>query len=261
MKVICVIATVLLSLTLCRAQNSNDPKRAPDDAYTRQLVSLLTGLQKNPWSGWKTGTEVVRRYLGNGDSALKPYAYVQPDLVFQVLEADRLVAVTQVVKGKPHRQEHSVKDQGGADKKMLKAEDATAARLEVDGFTLVCLLWEWPSMIVNDAQSFPALKEWRLASHSTLLLRREHGDTTWEVASVLVTKRIGGREVQCVKTIGKTTIYVDGLMEVITTQYSSPDVPGHVVEELQEFYKVDKEGRERVPHMIIHQQVMELKLP
>jgi hypothetical protein len=53
-----------------------------------------------------------------------------------------------------------------------------------------------------------------------------------------VAKQIGGREFQSVKTIGKRNIYVDGLMEVITTQYLSPDVPGHVVEQVEEFYKV-----------------------
>jgi hypothetical protein len=262
MKLIYVTVLLLLSLTLCRAQNSNDPKRAPDDVYTRQLVSLLTGLQKNPWSGWKTGTEVVRRYLGNSEPALKPFAYVQPDLVFQILEADKLVAVTQVVNGKPYRQEHPVKDQGGADKPMIKTGGATPATLEIDGFTLACLLREMmPSLIFNDGPSFPPSKEWSLASHPTLLLRRESGGTTWEVASVLVTKKIGEREFQCVKTIGKMHVDVDGPMEVITTQYLSPDIPGHLVEEIKEFYKVDKEGRERVPHMIIHQQVMELKLP
>lgn len=154
-----------------------------------------------------------------------------------------------------------MKDQGEIDKRLIKAEDATAAGLEVDGFTLACLFWEWPALIVNDGPSSPASKEWRLASHPTLLLRREHGGTTWEVVSVGVVKKIGGREFQCVKTIAKTNIYVDGLMEVITTQYLSPDVPGHVVEQVEEFYKVDKERKERSPHMIIHQQVMELKLP
>lgn len=266
MKVVYAIGAVLLSLTLCRAQNSDDPKRAPDDAYTRQLVRLLTGIQKNPWSGWKTGTQVVRRYVGNSDPAVKPYVSVQPDLVFQVLEGDRLIAVTQVVKGRPYRQEHLVKDQEGVDNLTIKAEDAAAATLEVDGFTLACLFKEWSSVPIyygpGNGPSFPAIKEWRLANHPTLLLRREHGDSTWEVASVLVTKQIGEREFQCVKTIGKMHIYVDGHhMEVITTQYLSPDVPGHVVEEVKEFYKVDKEGKERVPDSITHQLVIELKLP
>ena len=166
MKVVYAIAAVLLSLSLCHAQNRNDPKRAPDDAYTRQLVRLLTGIQKNPWSGWKTGTEVVRRYLGNSDPAVKPYAYVQPDLVFQVLEADSLIAVTQVVNRRPYRQKHLVKDQGEADNPMIKTEDATAVRLEVDDFTVACLLWEQPALFVNDGPSFPASKEWRAPQRS-----------------------------------------------------------------------------------------------
>lgn len=198
MKVIFAIATVLLSLTLCRAQISDDPKRAPDDAYTQELVRLLTGIQKNPWSGWKTGTVVVRRYLGNSDPAVKPYAYVQPDLVFQVLEADKLVAVTQVVKGRPHRQDHSVKDQGGVDNLMIKAEDATAARLEVDGFTLACLFWEGPSLTIHDGSNFPALKEWRLASHPALLLRRDGPMPSglFEVGERIGTTRVGNADLE-----------------------------------------------------------------
>ena len=71
----------------------------------------------------------------------------------------------QVVKGRPHLQEHPVKAQGGTGKPMIKAEDATAARLEGDRFTLACVLWEWPAVIVSDGPSSAALKEWRLASH------------------------------------------------------------------------------------------------
>ena len=104
MKIIYVIATILLSLSLCRAQSIN-PKPTLDEAYKQELVRLLTGLQKNGWSGWKTGTVVVRRYLGNNDEKVKPFTYAQPDLVFEIGEADKRVAVTQVVKGKPYRDE------------------------------------------------------------------------------------------------------------------------------------------------------------
>jgi hypothetical protein len=260
MKIIYALATVLLALTLCRAQTINDPKPT-DDAYTREVVRLLTALQKNGWSGWNTGTVVVRRYLGNDDPTVKTFAYVQPDLVFQILEANKRVAVTQVVKGKPYREESPIKEETATDTPPIWAEKVTAATLEVDGFSLACVLREWPALIVNDGPSSPPQKEWRLANHPTLILRNEYGRTTWEVASVRVLKKIGGREFSCVKTIHKTTIYVDGLMEVITTQYLSPDVPGHLVEELKEFYKVKKEGKEPVPHMITHQQVVELKLP
>ena len=260
MKIIYVIATILLSLSLCRAQSIN-PKPTLDEAYKQELVRLLTGLQKNGWSGWKTGTVVVRRYLGNNDEKVKPFAYAQPDLVFQILEADKLVAVTQIVKGKPYRDESPIKAQAAVAISPFELKDVTAASLEVDGFTLSCLLREYPAMIVNDGPSSPGSKVWRLASHPTLLLRKEFGSTTWEVASVRVTKKIGSQEFECVKTIAKSTIYVDGPMEVITTQYVSPDVPGHLVEQIEEFYKVNKEGKERILSMVVHQQVVEVRVP
>ncbi len=40
--------------------------------------------------------------------------------------------MSQVVKDRPHLPEHSVKAQGGTDKPMIKAEDATTAKLEVE---------------------------------------------------------------------------------------------------------------------------------
>jgi hypothetical protein len=259
MRVIYVIATLLLSLTLCPAQNTNNPNRAQDDAYTQQLVRLLTGLQKNGWSGWKTGTVVVRRYLGNNDEKVKPFTYAQPDLVFEIVEADRRVAMTQVVKSKPHREESTIKAQTASDVSQFELQDVTAASLEVDGFTLSCLLREYPAMIVNDGPSSPGSKVWRLASHPTVVLREDSGRRTWEVASVRVVKKIGGREFKCVKTIAKSTI--PGPIEVITTQYLSPDVPGHLIEQVEEFYKVNKEGKERVLYMVVHQQVVEVRIP
>lgn len=46
----------------------------------------------------------------------------------------------------------------------------------------------------------------------------------------------------------------------MTTQYLSPDVPGHLVEEIQEFTKVEKEQTSSAPYMVVHQKVVELKL-
>lgn len=258
MKVIYAIATVLLALTLCRAQSVNESKATPDDAYKQQLVRLLTGLQKNGWSGWKTGTVVVRRYLGNNDQTVKPFAYAQPDLVFEIVEADKRVAMTQVVKSKPYREESPIKAQPPVAVTPYELKDVTAASLELDGFTLSCLLREYPAMMVNDGPSSPGSKEWRLAGHPTVVLRKDSGRTTWEVASVRVRKKIGQREFECVKTIAKSTI--PGPIEVITTQYLSPDLPGHLVEQVEEFYKVNKQGQ-KISYMIVHQQVVEIRLP
>jgi hypothetical protein len=94
MKEHCVLTIILLSLTFVPAQNAS--KRAPDEAYTRQLISLLTELQKNPWRGWESGTEVVARYLVDRNASGTPLGYPQPDMVYKVLEADKRLIRTQV---------------------------------------------------------------------------------------------------------------------------------------------------------------------
>jgi hypothetical protein len=40
----------------------------------------------------------------------------------------------------------------------------------------------------------------------------------------------------------------------------SPDVPGHLVEEIKEFFKVKKEQRSSAPFQVVHVKVVELKL-
>src|SRR5216684_2309043 len=113
MKVICALTIVLLSLTLVQAQNSNASQRAPEQAYTRQLISLLTELQKNPWLGWESGTEVVVRYLVDRNASGTPLGHPQPDIVYKVMEADKRLITTQVYKGKPIRRDFLIKDQPG----------------------------------------------------------------------------------------------------------------------------------------------------
>jgi hypothetical protein len=46
----------------------------------------------------------------------------------------------------------------------------------------------------------------------------------------------------------------------MTTQYLCLDVPGHLVEEIQEFFKVKREQRSSTPFQIVHQKVVELKV-
>jgi hypothetical protein len=42
----------------------------------------------------------------------------------------------------------------------------------------------------------------------------------------------------------------------MTTQYLCPDLPGHLVEEIQEFFKVKKEHRSSAPFQFVHQKVV-----
>ena len=256
MKVVLAVA-VLLSPILCRAQDGRDIKSAPDGAYTARLVRLVEGLQKNPWRGWKAGTVVVVRYLDDALNGMN--ARAQPDLVYKVLEADKLFERTQELKGKSYRQEFLVKDQRGLDaaRVRLKDENAAASDVEIDGFTLSALLTEL------HMEEFPGggrtTKEWSLAGHPSILLRREVNGEGWRVTSASASKKIGGREFACLEIKERMRFYSDGPMEVVTTRYLSPEAPGHLVEEVEEFFRVGDKGA-LTPYMVVHQKVVELKI-
>jgi hypothetical protein len=264
MKVVYALAIGLLSLTLGQAQAGNGPRRVPDEAYTQQLIRLLTGLQKNPWMGWESGTEVVVRYWVEGNATGTPLDRAQPEIVFKVIEADKLFITTQVYKGKLIRHEFLVKDQGGLDAAWPRVRDPTVMNptttdLEIDDFTLSCLLSE------STMREFPGgttvTKQWTLASHPSIVLGTEVvGSNGWKVTSVRVIKKIGERDFPCVEIKKTMRFYSQGPNDAITTQYLCPDVPGHLVEEIQEFFKVKKEQRSSAPFHVGHLKVVELKL-
>jgi hypothetical protein len=254
MKVVLAVA-LLLSPTPCRAQDGRVTKTAADGAYTARLVRLVEGLQKNPWRGWKAGTVVVVRYLGDSVNGMN--ARVQPDLVYKVLEADKLFERTQVYKGKFYRQEFLVKDQTGLNAANKWAKDAVAADVEIDGFTLGGLLTE------SRLEVFPGgtwvTKEWSLAGRPSILLRQEMSGEGWRITSAKASKKIGEREFECVEIKRRMRFYSGGPMMHVTTQYLSPEVPGHFVEEVEEFYRVGEKGVLTL-NMVVHQKVVELKI-
>ncbi|HEV7893391.1 MAG TPA: hypothetical protein VGP08_22430 [Pyrinomonadaceae bacterium] len=254
MKVVLAVA-LLLSPTLCRAQDGGATKRVADGAYTARLVRLVEGLQKNPWRGWKAGTVVVVRYLGDAVNGMD--ARVQPDLVYKILEADKLFERTQEYKGKFYRQEFLVKDEPGLTAANKWAKDAAAADLEIDGFTLSGLLTKF------SVEEFPGgtrtTEEWSLASHPSILLRQETNGEGWRITSARASKKVGEREFECVEIKKRMRFYSGGPMVHVTTQYLSPEVPGHVVEEVEEFYRVSDKGVLTL-NMVVHQKVVELKI-
>lgn len=257
MKVILAVVALLLSPALPRgAQEGRGVRSVPDEAYTARLVRLVEALQKNPWRGWKAGTVVVVRYLGGG-AAEGTYAYVQPDMVYKILEADKLIEATQEVKGKSYRQEFLLKDHAGLDAPSRWGKDSAAADLELDGFTLNTLLSELRM------EEFPGgtriTKEWSLAGHPSILLRKEGNGHGWSITSAKASKKIGDREFACVEIKSRMRFYSDGPMEDVTTQYLSPEVPGHLVEEVKEFFRVGEKGV-LTPHMVIHRKVVEIKV-
>lgn len=259
MKLIYALCTVILSLTLCQAQESNDPQQAPDDAYTHQLVRLISGLQKNPWQGWDVGTEVLVRYLVDRNAAGITVGHAQPDLLYKVIEQDKLFIRTYVFKGKPGQQDFQVKDQVGLDVAWPWEKDTTITDLEIDGFRLSCLLSELT------VHTFPGgtmvTKEWTLASHPSIIVRKEVvGGPGWKVTSTRVIKKIGERDFQCVEIKKWMRFHSGGPTDDMTTQYLCPDVPGHMVEEINEFYRIKRGERSSSPFQIVHQKVVELKI-
>jgi hypothetical protein len=262
MKVIYVLTIVLLSATLSQVQENIAPRRTPDDAYTPKLVRLITGLQKNPWQNWASGTEVVVRYLVDYDAAGIPPGHAQPDIVYRVIEADKLLSTTQVYKGKTIRRDFMIKDQPGLDAAWARLADGTSpstTELEVDGFKLSCLLSEL------SVHEFPGgtrvTRQWTLASHPSIVLRSELvGGSGWNVTSPRVMKKIGEREFSCVEIKKWMRFYSQGPNDAMTIQYLCPDVPGHLVEERQEFFKVKKGQRSSTPFQVVHLKVVELKL-
>ena len=258
MRVVLAIAAALsLSPAFCRAQDGRDMKREPDEAYTARLVRLVEGLQKNPWRGWKAGTVVVVRYLGDEDPAAKPPARVEPDIIYKVLEADKLLERTQELKGKSFRHEFFVKDERGLAEASAWGKDKVGADFEIDGLMLDAILTELRM------EEFPGgmwvAKEWSLAGYPSILLRRETNGEGWRITSAKASKKIGAREFECVEIKRRMRFYSDGPMEVMTTQYLSPEVPGHLVEQVEEFFRVGEKGV-LIPSMVVHQKVLEIKI-
>ncbi len=98
-----------------------------------------------------------------------------------------------------------------------------------------------------------------MAGHPSILLRREVNGEGWSVTSAVASKKIGEREFACLEVKGRMRFYSDGPTEVVTTRYLSPDVPGHLVEQVEEFFRVGDKGAP-TRYMVVHQKVSELKI-
>ncbi len=256
-KALVFLAALLLPVTLCTAQAGSVPRSEAD--YARELVALMTALQKNPWRGWAVGTEVTVKYIVERDAAGKPLGNEQPDLVFKVTEADKLFELTQIVKGKPIIRELLVKDEEGLAVAAPRITEPISVNLEIDGFKLACLLTE--VRFHEFPGSARVTREWLLANQPSIVLRKEVNGVGWRITSARVKKTIGGKEFSCVEIKKSMRFYSDGPGEAVTTQYRCPGVPGHVVEEIQEFFKIKKLERSSAPFQIVHQKVVDIKLP
>jgi hypothetical protein len=256
-KTLVALAVLIFSVSMWHAQAGSVP--AADADYEKELVTLIGALQKNPWRGWPAGTEVTVRYIVERDAAGKPLGKEQPETVFKVTEADKLFEITQVVKNKPVTTEFFVKDQEGLAVASRQVTKPISAELEIDGFKLACLVSE---MALREIPGSTRLtKEWVLASDPSIVLRKEVNGEGWRVTSARVKKTIGGKEFSCLEIKKSMRFFYDGPSESVTTQYRCPGVPGHMVEEIQEFFKIKKGQRSPTPFQVVHQKVAEIKFP
>jgi hypothetical protein len=247
--------TLLLSLTLGHAQETRAP--AANAEYTGELVRLLTGLQKNPWLGWSAGTEVTIRYFVERDAKGKPLGHKQPDLIYKVIDTEKRFEITQQVNGKLTRREFLVKNEQGLDIAGPRLTDPASVEYEMDSFKLPALMTE--IVLTEIPGSRWITNEWVLASHPSIVLRKEVNGNGWKVSSARVTKTVGGREFSCVKIKKRMFFYHQGPAELATLQYLCPDVPGHMVEEIQYFVKIKQGPEGDTPFQVVHKKVVEIK--
>jgi hypothetical protein len=240
-------------------------------ALPGEIAKAVEPLQHNTWAGWKTGTEVVVRFLDDKRPGAA-YHYVQPDLIYRVEKKDKLLVRLQEVNGELTRQEFDIATQTPGLDKASPSRVGAPAKLEIDGVSADCSLVVIPIPIPiptsqpgtdnpapRNPNDLPAIKEWTLAGHPELLLRREMGDHTWwAVVSVRARKKIGEREYRCVETRRRTAVN-DGF--ALTTTFLSPEVPGHVVEEITEHCRTAKEPGAPTLSFVSHQQTAGVKVP
>ncbi len=235
------------------------------EAYLRELVRLVTELQKNPWSDWPAGTRVVVRHVNEGNSAKTKRSRERPDIVFTVVEADRSFQTTQVVKGKTLRHDFLITDQPGLDTAWPASANQrpTPANISIDGVSVACLTRELSSFELSGRTTGTTVRrESAMASHPSVVLRQETVDSTgWEVTSAGTRRSIGEKDFQCLEVRKWLRFYHDGPNDAIVTRYLCPGVPGHVAEERTELYKVVKGQRSAAPYQIDHQKTVELSVP
>jgi hypothetical protein len=131
--------------------------------------------------------------------------------------------------------------------------------LEIDGFKLAALLTK--TELRESMGGTYVTMEWSLASHPSIVLRKEFGGEGWRVTSVRVKKTVGDKKFSCIEIKRSLRFFSDGPAESVTTQYRCPGVPGHLVEEIQEFFRLRREGRSPAPFQVVHQKVVEIKFP
>ncbi len=211
---------------------------------------------RGPGKGFPTRSTVTFSAVDDSNAALGIASYVQPDMVYRVEEADRMLSRTQVVDGTAHRQEFDITDEGGLPG-APSLQETTATTLTIDGVPVSARTakLERTVLLAGGSATTSVTHYWVLTDDPEILLRRSYGEgSAWSVVATDVKATLAGQELHVVETKEESLDGKGG--HVIKTIRRSPKVPGHVVESIvQHFRKADDTN----PWLVTHERVSKME--
>ena len=220
------------------------------------LVRALTSLRQGPWNGWEDGTLVVRRYLDGEGLSDGEFYYPQPDLTYVVARKDCELVRTQVVDGRRIAQTLEISNDSEFESFQFPSV-STPVSLKIDGNDVPSVMHV--AKTCETPGGCHSTTRWAVSGQSSIVVRREHSNGDWwAVTSAHVPKLIGDGIYECIELKAHVTM-ANGYVE--STKYVSPRVPGHLVEEINRFYKLDGPAKTPALSMITHEKTVKFQLP
>ncbi len=253
-RAICLLASVFPTLACMRDRDRNDMTTVQSTAAVphtespldQRIQDRVRPLMTHPWSHRATGVTVVRGFIPHGRGA-GIVDYLQPDLTYEITESGKGLERRQEVDGKVATQSLGMHPEEGLPKPFSRAEQPDISEpFEIDGAMVPSIRRTIPSVIHGDSVG-PVTNQWTLERDDSVLLRRETvtskhpGDYTswWVLKGIDRRKTIGDKVHLCVEVqqrVGGQDHYA------LITSFLSPEVPGHVVEQITEDYKIPNDG-------------------
>lgn len=265
MRAVWLVAWVLgcqveLAETAPPEDRPTDPAPPVTDSVAQRVQARVRALMRHPWSHWATGVTVVRGFVPHGRGA-GIAEYLQPDLTYEVVAAGKRLVRHQEVDGKVVTQELPMHPEEGLPRAFTGSDPPeVAATFDLDGAAVPSVLRTQPG-VSHDHSVAPAVtRQWTLMGDDAVLLRSEttaHGKPEqlghwWALVRLDRPKTIDGVVYLCIETRRRTG---DSDAYAIVTTFLSPEVPGHVVEEVIEYFKVPDHQR---PWMVTVEKVLRI---
>lgn len=206
-----------------------------------EINIFLTRLQMAPWVSLPTGTQVVHSFADSTSGYTGIKHHVQPDLSYEIIEKGKALIRKQMVDGKETTQVISLLNEVGLPRAMPCGNPDTTI-IDIDGVPIDSHRWRCVLKTHTTTGYFERITvNWAMSKNHLVLLKRiEHDGDYWEVKGFSV-RTINGREYRCIKTEQRMTL-VDGFTVII--KHLNPDVPGHVLEEVHEYYTKNSKSRD-----------------